>query len=371
MKKLLQILLIVIVAAVVWFLLNSRTSIFTGKTNTKPSASPSVDSNDPSTPSQTTGTSSDTPLLLQGTNSAFDEDIRPATLLYRNAQEALAAVEIAAKDYDDLVLEQFVEPDADCSWCPEFYQTITQRMLAMNTSEDEQSYYGELLAISGRKENIEALVGAIRNAPNQDSADIFAEALELTIGNEEVVDYLATELGSDNALLNESLLAAITNHGSYKAVQTIYDYTVKNGDSDGYYSIGIGLAEIIPDDESIPYLAEAMNKRDQYSHLAVKALINGGYNGVKLVVDNVNAIGDPTLASKLLEDAIDHVSYDERTESLCKDIISRGGSNVAVTTFCQETLEEFQLEEEYLEDEDEEFDDDLLDEFEEEEDDEE
>ncbi|MGA1191689.1 MAG: hypothetical protein ACO3XO_05355, partial [Bdellovibrionota bacterium] len=103
-------------------------------------------------------------------------DTRPATEIYTNVQEALAALQKGVEDYDDIILEQFTLPGEDCTFCPELYREVTALMLKEGASEDEKAYYSELLAISGRPENIETLTNAIRDAANEDNAEIFAES---------------------------------------------------------------------------------------------------------------------------------------------------------------------------------------------------
>ena len=107
---------------------------------------------------------------------------------------------------------------------------------------------------------------------------------------DDVVTELSGYVNSNNELLQESAVAAITNQGSKLAAETLYKHTVEKGDADGYYSLGIGLGELIPDDETLPYLNELVSKRDKYSHLAVKALLNRRF---RLMV--------PTLTSKSSE----------------------------------------------------------------------
>ena len=153
----------------------------------------------------------------------------------------------------------------------------------------------------------------------------------------------------ENELLQESVVAAITNHGSRLAVDVLYKHTVESGDPDGYYSLGIGLGEIIPEEESLPYLTELATKRDPYSHLAVKSLLNYGTDGLKTVIEILENSDDPEFDRQMLEDAVDHVNYEEETEGYLKQIMSNTEKPV-VTEFAKEILEDFELEDDYDED---------------------
>ena len=92
----------------------------------------------------------------------------------------------------------------------------------------------------------------------------------------------------------------------------------------------IGLAELGPSEETLPYLQEIALKRDQYSHLAVKSLINGGQPGLQIVFDILNNSKDSEADKRLLQDAIDHVNYDEETEAFLKKTIETSKQTVAV-----------------------------------------
>jgi len=271
-------------------------------------------------------------------------DTRPATEIYTNAQEALAAIQAGAEEYDDIILEQFSLLGEDCAFCDSLYQQVISLMLKPDANEDEKAYYSEVLAISGRPENIETLINSIREASNEDDADIFAESLELALGDDKVVKLLANFLEDKNELLQESSIAAITNQGSKFAAQTLYEHTVSRKETDGYYDLGIGLGEMIPDEATLPYLQELVLKRDEYSHLAVKSLLNYGNDGVVLVFDALTNSSDPEKDKKMLVDAIDHVGYEEATMNFLKDVLADNPAPL-VAQFAQDILAGFDPEE--------------------------
>ena len=246
-----------------------------------------------------------------------------------------------------MVLEHFNRPGADCTWCPEFYKTLTERMLSPEATDDEQSYYGEILAISGRVENISTLVDAIKNAPSQEVADRFSEALELTIGDEKVISYLGTQLrSSENEDLKESLVAALTNHGSRSAIETLYSYTQESGTADGFYSLGIGLGEVIPDRDSLPLLAEYLSKNDNRSPLALKALFNSGSEGFEIGMNYLTNVKDPETLDRLIKDAKDHVSCDKENEVSAQKVANNPNNPPQLIDLAKQVLSSCSSEEE-------------------------
>jgi len=267
-----------------------------------------------------------------------DEQTRPATEVYKTAEDAMKAIRAAAVDYDDRILEQFTEVGEDCTWCDSVYIQIKDIMTSPETPADQRSYYGELLAVSGRVGNVATLVDAIKNAPNQETADALSEALELTVGKGDVTQYLGDQLGGANDNLKESLIAAVTNQGSRQAVDILYKNSVEKGDADGYYSLGIGLGELVPDESAMPYLQELVLKRDQYSHLALKSLLNGGIDGLKLVMSSISNSPNPENDLKMLKDAVDHVPLDDEVQEYLTKLVETEKDPVALK-FTKDILE--------------------------------
>jgi hypothetical protein len=215
-------------------------------------------------------------------------------------------------------------------------------MTASDTKGEQKSYFAEIMAISGRTENIGFLIDSLKNATTQEQKDIFSEALELTAGNDKVTQYLGDQLGTTagNQQLKESLLAALTNQSTRVAAEIIVKATAEGNDPDGFYSLGIGLGEFVPDDESLPYLQELAQKRDQYSHLAVKALINGGLPGLRRAFDVLTNSKDAAKDQELLKDAADHVTYDEDTEQYLQQVVETSKQPFLVD-FAKKVLEDF------------------------------
>lgn len=269
-----------------------------------------------------------------------DADLRTATEIYKNSDEALAAVKNGSKDYDDIILSQFTTPGEDCTWCDQFYKGIKDLIASADTKPEQKSYFAEILAISGRVENVSSLVDLIKGAKNPEEAQLYAEALELTVGKDDVVHYLGDQLKNKDQTLRESSVAAITNQGSRLSAELLYKFTVENGDPDGLYSQGIGLGELVPSEDTLPYLQELVQKRDQYSHLAVKSLLNSGLPGLRLVMDTLTNSKDPESDRALLKDAIDHVNYEEDIEEYLKNIVE-SSKQPSVVEFAKNILNDF------------------------------
>ncbi len=267
-------------------------------------------------------------------------EIMPAAKAYKNADEAMAAIRKGAADYDDSLLEQFTIPGDDCTFCPEVYKQIKDTITAGGLPSEQLSFYGELLAISGRPENLQSLVGVIKAAPNNEVKEALAESLELTIGKDDVTEFLGTHLNDSDARVKEASVAAITNQGSRKAAELLYKATLEKGDPDGFYSQGIGLGELVPDDDTIPYLQSLVSKQDQYSHLAVKALLNAGIGGLRTAMDTLSLSKDPEGSRAMLSQAADHVSYDEETEAYLTKL-SAESKNPVIKDFADKVLQSF------------------------------
>ena len=272
-----------------------------------------------------------------------EQEARPAYEVYKSADDALDALKKGALDYDDLVLEQFTDLGNDCTWCDTLYGSVRNLVSAADTPAEQRSYYAEVLAISGRIENVEALVDQLKSAKNSDESDIFAEALELTVGKDDVVKYLGGQLSSENQTLKEASVAAITNQGSKLAVETLYKHTTERGDPDGYYSQGIGIGELIPDEDALPMLQDYVQKRDAYSHLAAKAMLNNGIDGLKRFFDILENSSDTNFDQQLISGLADHIPYEESAEAFLKEKLA-SAKNPASKMLAEKGLADFNLD---------------------------
>lgn len=265
-----------------------------------------------------------------GNDEEPEEQVKPATEAYLSSEEALTAVMKGAKDYDDSILEQFTLPDPNCAWCSEFYSSVRDLAINQNTPQEQRAYLAEILAISGRVENVQALIEAVKNAPSSDTADLYAEALELTLGKDDIVNLLGDQMNSQNETLREASVAAITNQGTKTAAELLVKDLKEKGDPDAYYAHGIGPGEAIPDEEAIPVYQELVRERIPGSHLGVKALLNAGTPGVRAVFDELENSQNPEADLALLKDASDHINIEDETLELANQKLAENRNAASV-----------------------------------------
>jgi 5'-deoxynucleotidase YfbR-like HD superfamily hydrolase len=83
-----------------------------------------------------------------------------------------------------------------------------------------------------------------------------------------------------------------------------------------------------------------VQKHDQYSHLAVKALINSGMDGLRAVFDELETSNDPEADRRMLKDALDHVNFEDGLDAYLKQKIEASKQPV-VKEFAQKILDEY------------------------------
>ena len=352
MKKILPILVILLAAVGIGynFINKEHTSdTTTGSANNFPTVNPASNANGgmgeiPATP--------DSDVKLEGSDgdsSGVIDEVKPAAVAYKNAEEALAAIKKGAADYDDTILEQFTNPGEDCTFCTQVYADLKDLLSSTSARNEEKSFYAEILAISGRVDNVKTLVEGYKNGASTESRELYGAALELTTGKDDVVKYLGTELATDNPELKESIVAAMTNQGSSLAFDTLFKSIVSSKNVDGFYSMGVGPAEMILNEEGLAKAQEYAQKRDEYAPLAVKAMLNSGLPGIKSVIDIISASNDQAANDKLLANAVDHVGYDENVEKYFKE--KANDSNPSVRKFAEAVLKDYATQEEAVDQE--------------------
>ena len=270
--------------------------------------------------------------------------VKPAGEAYASAEEAMEAVLKGSRDYDDSILEQFTQPGPECSWCLAFYDSAREKATNPSTPQEQRAYLAEILAISGKLENVQTLAESIKMARSNDEADLYAEALELSLGNDEVVRYLGDQMVSPNDTLREASVAAVTNQGTVQSVELLSKHVKERGDPDGYYSSGIGPAELIPDEDALPAVQELIHSRDDFSHLWVKSALNAGMPGLRIVMAELETSPNPAFDDQLLKDAMDHVNLEDGLQEFADETIQRNKSPSAVK-FAKKIKEEFSQQE--------------------------
>lgn len=339
MKNLLPIIVfLLIVGGIVYFVTSGNTPEATQSAQTSESEGSAPSSANNGTGDSQLGTTENTE---EEAISDEDAPIRPAAEAFKSASEALDAIKKGASEYDDVVLEQFKLPGNDCTFCNEVYASLKDLLASPDTTEDQRGYYSEILSSSGKVENIGTLINLAKTTSSPEQANPYLEALELTVGKDDVVKYLGEQLQSSPDTLRESLVTAITNQGTRTAVDILVKETEASNDPDGYYSKGIGLGEFIPEPEAFPPLQDLVKKRDaKVAPLAVKALLNSGIDGLRVVFDEIGSSSDKSSNDSLLKGAVDHVSYDEDTEKYLREMQAKGSSSQK--EFASQILKDFE-----------------------------
>ncbi len=348
-KAIVPLILLSVIAAAVYSFSRPRGSERVADNNTPQARQPA----NPKPGSPSTGGSVANPIPI-GRESLADREetddseslpqVKPASEIYPSADAAMEAILKGSKDYDDSILEQFTLPGPDCSWCPAFYESVREKTSDPSTPQEQRAYMAEILAISGRLENVQALVDSIKSARTNEDADLYAEAVELALGNEDVVRFLGDQMVSPNDTLREASVAAITNQGTVQAVELLNNHIRERGDPDGYYASGIGPGEMILDEDSLPAVQPLINQRDSYSHLWVKSALNSGMPGLMMVFNELESSQNPEADRALLKDAMEHVNLEDGLQEYVDSVIERNRSPVAVE-FAQKIKEEFSQQE--------------------------
>ncbi len=143
-----------------------------------------------------------------------------------------------------------------------------------------------------------------------------------------------------NDTLREASVAAITNQGSLLAAELLQKHIEQKNDPDAYYSVGIGPGEFIPDASALPFVQEQVAKRDQFSTMWAKALINTGVDGVRMVFEQLEISNSPDADRALIKDAIDHVNFEDGIQELTNNVIATSKNPVAVD-FAKQIQNEF------------------------------
>lgn len=332
MKKLVPLLVIIVAVGGYYYTQGPQTST-PPSASSVPSTTSSGGGDKPASFASNSLSTQNSAALNSGANIPQEEQeiaIRPLTEAYTSADDALAAVLKGSKDYDDSILEQFNLPDENCSWCPEFYSSVRGLITDPQTPQEQRSYLAEILAISGRTENVQSLIDAIKGAPSNEAADLYAEALELALGKDDITTLLGEQMNASNDTLREASVAALTNQGTRLAAELLVKDLKEKGDPDTYYSQGIGPGEFIPDEDALPVFQELVRERGVGAAIGVKALLNAGLPGVRMVFDELENSSSVDADAALLRGAEDHVNIEDGLLELTKGVIDRNRNPNAV-----------------------------------------
>jgi hypothetical protein len=266
---------------------------------------------------------------------------------YRERTTAL--LKEAARTGSKALLDEIGALPKNCPGCGELFRTIQELFKDSSLSSDEQIYLASALAASGTASNQAFLYDQFRRASaDPSSAPIPAATIARQLERNqqggplagEVVDQITNDLQSDNPYLREAAISLLTRQRSREAAERLYEYTVNNADRDGFYRQGMGLGLMTPEPEAFPFLEDLVRKQDQYSHLALKALLNGGADGVGAAMSLLAEIPGSVANRALIMGAVDHIPMYGPTLKYIESLTS--SPNPTIKELARDVVREYQ-----------------------------
>lgn len=289
--------------------------------------------------------------LVEASSAAGSGSEAPAT-----AEKAFNLLSQAAKNNDKSLLDEIGKLDPNCAFCDEFYKRSRQQLTSSELRSDERAIFASALARSGRSDNISQVVDLMESAGQhpelQDSPSVYANALDETTLEAPVIDDISEGLNSENRYYREAIVSLLTQQGTKDAAERLYQHITEQGVKDGYYNSGMGIGKMYPQPDAIPYLEELARQRDQYSRLAIDALLNSGREGLDRVIALLGDSKDYQSDKSLLKNAVDHISRDPETLAYLKTL-SKTAKQQAMREVAQQVLAEKQIDLDNLEKENE------------------
>ncbi|MCB0319702.1 MAG: hypothetical protein KDD60_02180 [Bdellovibrionales bacterium] len=209
-------------------------------------------------------------------------------------------------------------------WQNEFLKRASSAMTDLSLSRDLRADAARALAASGTSSSISALIDSaesFNDASAGRDATPFNQALKDAQLSDESVSLIGDKLNSSREeqnggepeevlddSLTEAMISALTRDGSLAAAEAIYEHMQNSEHAEDYYQIGIGLASMTPQPDAIPFLQDLMEQKNEFSHLALKSILNSGEAGLDQVFAFLET-ADPRADYELLHNAVDHVKF--------------------------------------------------------------
>ncbi|NDC39113.1 MAG: hypothetical protein EBZ48_13885 [Proteobacteria bacterium] len=303
--------------------------------------------------SQTSAAPLEQPTLPSGELSGLllsppDASTFASETIQDNARQAVEVLKEGARTGNKTLLKEIASLPKNCPGCSEFFLKTREAFSASDLSTDERIYLSSALAASGRADNQEFLYDQVRRAAADPSAAAVPPATlarQLERNQQggplagDVVDQVTNDLSSENPYLRDAAISLLTRQHSLQAAQSLYEYTVNNAARDGFYREGMGLGLMTPDPEAFPYLQDLVRKQDQYSHLALKALLNAGPNGITQAVSLLQEMQSSGPNRALIQGAVDHIPMYGPSLTYMKGL--QGSANPTVAELAQEVVREY------------------------------
>jgi len=276
----------------------------------------------------------------------------------------------AALKGDKDVLKNFGDVGPSCEWCGKFYEQLNKDLQSPDLDPKQRTAFARAMASSGRVDNIQRLVdninsASIRREPVGEMTEAIAHIADPTSQNDaglgasggntentssgdtvpnDVLDYLSEHINDKNPYLREAVVSALTKEGSLFAAQTLYEHSLLMADIDGYYSEGMGIGAMKPKDEAaVNYLEKLAAERNGLSHLAIKALLNSGVDGLNKVISILKTSPDPEFDRKMMHNAVDRVKLDKNTVDTLESL-AKGATQPALQDFASQVINEHQTQ---------------------------
>ena len=98
------------------------------------------------------------------------------------------------------------------------------------------------------------------------------------------------------------------------------------------------------DDKALAKADEYAQKRDAFAPLAVKAMLNTGMPGLRMVMDLLSTSSNIEQDRNLIKGAVEHVGYDEQIEKYLQEKVN--DPQPLVREFAKQILDDYSQQEE-------------------------
>jgi hypothetical protein len=227
-----------------------------------------------------------------------------AARIYSTAEQALPFVEEFLSTGLTETLAEFTGIQGDCSWCAELFQQLGDMIADTSTPEEERFRAAMLLSGTARVEAAEVLIEKAEQDPTFGVRTVLFESLARVPPTPEIIALYNQKLQDNDAeKIREALVAALGFGRSLEAAQALYRDITLHNDTDGFARDRIGLAYFNADANALPYIRSLVEKRDEFSPLAFRSLLNSGEEGLRTALDVLASEPNDTFWSDVIQNA--------------------------------------------------------------------
>jgi hypothetical protein len=231
-----------------------------------------------------------------------------AARIYSTAEQALPFVEEFLSTGLTETLAEFTGIQGDCSWCAELFQQLGDMIADTSTPEEERFRAAMLLSGTARVEAAEVLIEKAEQDPTFGVRTVLFESLARVPPTPEIIALYNQKLQDNDAeKIREALVAALGFGRSLEAAQALYRDITLHNDTDGFARDRIGLAYFNADASALPYIRSLVDKRDEFSALAFRSLLNSGEQGMQIALEILEANPNDSFFAEIVQDAPKYV----------------------------------------------------------------